>query len=176
MKRRLLLPAAALALAGCLKQPDVFAPPEQREPAVLDEDRPRLHYVPMSAAEAPAHFLTDILPELHDGLWRWALQHPALEVRAPTTRGMKFRAQLTVPEITLQQTGPVLIEVFIDNRKFTERRVSEPGEIVIEEPVAADWLTTSRPIVIRFAIDKLWVSPLDGVKRGFILTGAGFVQ
>jgi hypothetical protein len=176
MKRRMLLPAAALALAGCFKQPDVFAPPEQRNPMVLDENRPRLHYVPMGAAEAPDHLLAGFVPDLNDGLWRWTLQRPTLEVRVPTTRGMKFRAQLTVPEITMQQTGPVVIEVFIDNRKFTERRVATPGEVIIEEPVAPDWLTTSRPIVIRFVIDKLWVSPQDGVKRGFILTGAGFVQ
>jgi hypothetical protein len=30
--------------------------------------------------------------------------------------------------------------------------------------------------VIRFVIDKMWTSPVDGVQRGFILTGAGFVQ
>jgi hypothetical protein len=175
MMRRLFLLAAALAAAGCLKQPDVFAPPEQRNPYVLDQNRPRLHYVPMSAPEAPDHLLTDILPELHDGLWRWTLQRPALEVRVPTTHGMKFRAQLAVPEITMNQTGPVSIAVYIDNRKFTERKVDKPGEVIIEEPVAPDWLTTARPIVIRFVIDKLWVSPA-GEERGFILTGAGFVQ
>ena len=47
----------ALALGGCLKQPDKFAPPEQRDPQVLDEDRARLHYVPMGAEEAPAHLM-----------------------------------------------------------------------------------------------------------------------
>lgn len=176
MKRRLFLLAPAFTAAGCLKQPDAFAPPEQRNPALIDENRPRLHYVPMSAEEAPDHFLADILPELHDGLWRWTLQRPALEVRVPTTRGLKFRAQLTAPEITMQQTGPVTIAVFIDDRKFTERRVERPGEVIIEQPVDPGWLTTARPIVIRFVIDKLWVSPLDGAKRGFILTGAGFVQ
>lgn len=176
MKRRHFLLAPALASAGCLKQPDAYAPPEQRNPALIDENRPRLHYVPMSAEEAPEHFLTDILPELHDGLWRWTLQRPALEVRVPSTRGMKFRAQLTVADITMEQTGPVTITVYIDDRKFTERRVERPGEVIIEEPVSPDWLTTRRPIVIRFVIDKLWTSPLDGVKRGFILTGAGFVQ
>lgn len=175
MKRRLFPLAAALA-AGCLKQPDKFSPPEQRNPQVLDENRPLLHYVPMSAEEAPGHILDDILPELHDGLWRWTLQRPTLEVRVPTTRGLKFRAQLTVPEITMEQTGPVTIQVFIDNRRLLERAIAQPGETVIEQPVPPDWLTTSRPIVIRFVIDKLWVSPVDGAKRGFILTGAGFVQ
>lgn len=179
MRRRIGMLAVlglALALGGCLKQPDKFAPPEQRDPQVLDEDRARLHYVPMGAEEAPAHLLTDIVPDLHDGQWRWTLQRPALEVRVPKTRGMKFRAQLTVPEITFEQTGPVTIEVFIDNRRLLERKVDKPGEVVIEQAVAEDWLTTKRPVVIRFVIDKMWTSPVDGVQRGFILTGAGFVQ
>lgn len=179
MKRRigmLAMLGLALAAGGCLKQPDKFAPPQQRDPQVLDEDRARLHYVPMGAEEAPAHLLTDVLPELHDGQWRWTLQRPALEVRVPKTRGMKFRAQLTVPEITFEQTGPVTIEVFIDNRRLLERKVDKPGEVVIEQAVGEDWITTQRPVVIRFVIDKMWTSPVDGVQRGFILTGAGFVQ
>jgi hypothetical protein len=176
MNRRALLLLPAAAAAGCLKQPDNFSPPEPRNPLVLEENRPLLHYVPMGAEEAPAHFLDDILPELHDGQWRWTLQRPTLEVRVPTTRGLRFRAQLTVPEITFEQTGPVTIQVFIDNRRLTEQRIDAPGETVIEQPVAPDWLTTGRPIVIRFVIDKLWESPVDGIKRGFILTGAGFVQ
>jgi len=162
--------------AGCLKQPDVFAPPEQRNPTVLDENRKRLHFVPMSAEEAPEHFLNDILPDLHDGLWRWTLQRPTLEVRVPKRNGLKFRAQLTVPEITMEQTGPVTIGVYIDNRMLTERRVEKPGEVVIEQPVGPEWLTTARPVVIRMVIDKIWTSPLDGAQRGFILTGVGFVE
>lgn len=176
MKGRVVVMAAALALGGCLKQPDVFAPPEARDALVLDQNRARLHYVPMSAEEAPRHFVTDILPELHDGLWRWTLQKPALEVRVPKREGLKFRAQLTVPEITFGQTGPVVIQVFVDDRLFAERKVETPGEVIIEEPAGAEFLAVDRPMVIRMVIDKMWTSPTDGVKRGFILTGVGFVE
>lgn len=167
---------SVLLLTGCVKQPDIFAPPEQRRPLIIDEDTKLSNYVAMNASNASDHFVQDILPELNDGKWRWTLKRPALQFKVPTTKGLRFRATLSVPEITFQQTGPVEIAIYIGPHQLDTLKVAKTGEIEFEKDVPEEWLATEAPVIARFEIDKLWVSPTDGVQRGFILLGAGFVQ
>lgn len=143
---------------------------------LVDENQPLKHYVQMSQRDALEYVVQDVQPALHDGAWRWTLQRPALRLRLPKTRGLKFRAQLTVPEITFAQTGPVKITIAVQGFPLDTLSIGKPGETIFEKDVPADWLTTTRPVTVQFEIDKLWVSPADGVKHGFILTGAGFVE
>lgn len=173
---RALLLLTSLLAAGCLKQPDIFAPPEQRRPLVINGKAGLSHFIHMNAPEAPDHFVADIVPQLHDNHFRWTLQKPALQFRLPLTRGMKFRAALYVPEVTFEQTGPVTIQIFIGAQLLETLRVDKPGERIVEKDVPEEWLTTERPVTVRFEIDKLWVSPADGTRRGFLLISVGFVQ
>ncbi len=143
---------------------------------LIDENMPLRHYVQMSQRDALDHCTGDVISDLHDGTWRWTLQRPSLRFRLPKTQDLKFRVQLTVPEVTFEQTGPVKISIAIEDHPLETLSIEKPGETIFEKPVPPEWLTTKRPVQVQFEIDKLWVSPGDGVKRGFILTGAGFVE
>ena len=39
-----------------------------------------------------------------------------------------------------------------------------------EKPIPADWVTSATESMVSVNIDKLWVSPEDGARFGFILT------
>lgn len=173
---RKLLVIAALLPAGCVKQPDIYAPPEQRRPLVIDENVKLSNYVAMNASNAPDYFVQDVLPELHDGLWRWTLKRPTLQFRLPTKMGLRFHATLSVPQVTFEQTGPVEIAIYIGQHHLDTLKIGNAGETEFEKDVPEEWLATDVPVIVRFEIDKTWLTPGDGIERGFILRGAGFVQ
>lgn len=174
MRPALLL--AALALAGCVKYPEPYRPPIQRRPMEITESNKLSYFVNMNAPNAMHHVVADVIPELHDGTWRWTLKSPTLQFQLPSTQSMRLRADLTVPEITLKQTGPVKITVQIGGHLLDTIACSKPGQQLWEKAVPPEWLTTDSLVLVRMEIDKVWISPSDGVQRGFILTRIGFVQ
>lgn len=171
----LLIVPAALALSSCARIPDSYAPPIQRK--TPEEAAAGLkYYIHMNMPDAPDHFIEDVLPTVEAGGWRWTYQHPTLRFRVPAAKGLKLQVHLTVAEITFQQTGPVTISFFVNGHLLGTERYGSHGEQLFEKPVPPDWLTPDSPVTVRMDIDKMWVSPNDGARRGFILTRLGFVQ
>lgn len=166
----------ALMLAGCAKIPDSYAPPIQRV-AAADWARTRLkNYISMDSPDAMDYVVDGVVPALQGGTWRWTLQKPTFQFMLPTTEGIKLRVDLTVAGITFQQTGPVNISFFINDRLLEKVRYDSEGEKNFLKPVPPEWLYTQRSVVVRMEIDKMWVSPDDGIQRGFIISRIGFVQ
>lgn len=173
--RRAAAGAAFAALAGCVRIPDVYAPPiQRRDPWEIQQGLK--HYIHLAQPEAADHIVRDIVPDPENGPWRWTLQHPAFRFRVPTTQGIRFRAEVTVPDVTFEQTGAVTISFRVAGRLLGSEQVKKPGDFIFEKPVPPEWLTTGSPILVELDIDKLWVSPADGVRRGFILRRLGFLQ
>jgi hypothetical protein len=130
----------------------------------------------MSAPDVADYIVEDVLTGSNSDTWLWAMQRPVLRFRLPTTRAMKLLVDLTVPEITFQQTGPVTIRFFVNDHLLGTERYDSPGARTFEKPVPPEWISTEAPVMVRMEIDKMWVAPTDGVRRGFILSRAGFVQ
>ncbi|MCC7154837.1 MAG: hypothetical protein IT161_09710 [Bryobacterales bacterium] len=174
MKR--LLVCLPLLLAGCTKIETVYAPPIQRVPA-NEWAKGRLKpFITMDSPDAMDHVVEQVVPALESGLWRWTLQKPTFQFMLPETKGMKLRVDLTVPELTLKQTGPVTIQFFVQGRLLDRLTIDKPGDHRFLKPVPEDWLGTEMPVVVRLEIDKMWKSPVDGIERGFIVTRLGFAQ
>jgi hypothetical protein len=167
---------AALALAGCVKYPEPYRPPIQRRPMELTESGKLRHFIHMNAPDAANHIVTDVMQELNDGAWRWTLKSPTLQFQLPSTQSMRLRADLTIADITFEQTGPVKISVHVGGRLLDTIDCAKPGQRTWEKAVPPEWLTTGSPVLVRMEIDKIWTSPSDGAQRGFILTRIGFVQ
>ncbi|MBI5085862.1 MAG: hypothetical protein HZB13_14840 [Acidobacteria bacterium] len=165
-----------MLLGGCVKYPEPYRPPERRQPLELREPVRLGHFTAMNSPHAPDHLVSDVLPELHDGAWRWTMQCPTFQFQLPVTRAMRLLADITVPDITFNQTGPVKITVHVSGHPLGTIEVLKPGQLQWEKDVPADWLITARPVLVRLAIDKMWTSPDDGTRRGFIITRLGFVQ
>lgn len=174
MKRAVLL--LPLLLAGCLKYPEPYRPPVQRKPLEINGDHALTHFFFMNAPDAEDHFLSGILPELHDGAWRWVMKKATFQFGLFTTNALRLKADLAVPDFILKQTGPVKISVSVEGHPLDTSEFSTAGSQVFEKPVPAEWLTTTRPVQVSLEADKLWTSPADGSQRGFIVTSIGFVQ
>jgi hypothetical protein len=70
----------------------------------------------------------------------------------------------------------VAIAVSINGRLLGTVHCDRGGERRFEKAVPAEWLRAGAGNLAAVEIDKLWVSPSDGAKLGFILGRAGFVQ
>jgi hypothetical protein len=164
----------ALTLAGCVRYPEPYAPPTQRLPLDVDAPERLKHFIAMSDPLAPRHIVSGVLPELHDDSWRWTLQNPVFRFHLPTTLGLTLQADLTVPDASFQQTGPVRITVWVETHQLAVIEFKKPDKILWRKEVPAAWLPTDQPVQVNMQIDKMMRS---GDKAwGFIVTSIGFTQ
>lgn len=167
--------AALLGLTGCVNIPDTYAPPVQRHP-VSGPDTSRLkHFIAMNDPAAEDHFLQDVGP-LEAGAWRWTRQNPMLRFVLPTTQSLKFVADFSISSDTMKETGPLTIAYFVNAHQLDSVRYDKPGEQHFEKPVNAEWLAEGQDIIVKLALDKVYVAPVDGVKLGVTLVRAGFTE
>jgi hypothetical protein len=177
LRRSLAFAALLLALAaGCKRYPDTYAPPEQRQPLNLEEPPEFKSFLTMNDAAAPLHFVKDIKPDLQGGAWRWTLKQPTVMLSAPKERGLKFVAEVAIPDITFRDTGRVSITVTINGSKLDTFVFPKPGSRRLEKPIPDGWLRAGEDNTVTMEIDKLWTAQQDGVQVGFILTSVGFAE
>lgn len=167
--------ALFLLLPGCSRQPDYYSPAAER-PAVKAPGPAELsHFTVMNGPGAANHIVSGVLPS--DGApWRWCERRAELRFQLPDTRGLRFRTEIAVSEMTFKQTGPVRIEVEIDGKRLDTIVYDKPESRTTEYEVPAGMVAAGRPVAVTLTADKEWVEPGTGVRRGFILTSAGFVQ
>jgi hypothetical protein len=133
------------------------------------------HFVAMNSADAERHIVDGVLG-LNDGTWRWCLKQAVFQFDLPDTKSKRLMAELTVPELTFKQTGPVKITVRVSGHVLDTLEFPKHEQRTFEKEVPESWLMTGAPVLVSLEIDKLWKSPEDGVERGFILTRLGFVE
>ena len=166
--------AALLALAACSPYPEPFHPPVQRQPLDIDAPARLRHFFAMSEPAASRQIVSGVLPELHDNSWRWTLQRPVFLFSIPTTEGLSLQADLTVPDVSFKQTGPVNITVWVETHQLDVIHFGKDAKILWRKPVPAAWLSTERPVQVTMEIDKMMRS--GDQAWGFIVTSIGFVQ
>jgi len=64
----------------------------------------------------------------------------------------------------------------VNGRLLDKVRYASPGYKHFEIAVPADWLSPDTESTVAVDVDKLYVSPMDGAKFGFILTRIGFLR
>ncbi len=174
MTRRLLV-AGTVALAGCVRYPEPYRPPMQRNPVEIEANSKLSHFIAMSEADAERHIVDGVLG-LNDGSWRWCLKRAVFQFNVPDAKHKKLLAELTIPELTFAQTGPVKIRVTIGAHELDTISFDKPEVRTYEKAAPAEWIRTDEPVLVSLEIDKLWRSESDGAERGFILTRLGFVE
>lgn len=163
-------------LAGCARVPESYPPPMQRKPLPGLEEGPSGMVVSMSDANAEAYFVRDISPALEGGRWRWTNARPELKLYLPDTKSLKLVWEFSIVPVTFEQTGPVTVSFFVNQKLVGRVACPAPGEYKFEQPVLADLLKLNDFNRIAAQADKLWVSPTDGAKLGFTMTRAGFLK
>jgi hypothetical protein len=166
--------ALALSLAACQNLPPAYAPPEQRAP--LPEFRPYRvsRLVRMSDGDAAQHVVADILGV--PAPWSWTGRRPVVRVRAPESRRVRYVIDFAIAEATFATTGPVTIRFLVNGRALASVRYTFPGPQHFEQDVPYPWLEGRPEAEVGAEIDKVWISPTDGVALGFILTSIGLME
>jgi hypothetical protein len=167
--------AACLTLTGCVGIVEYYAPPAQRKPLHTEIFKPLKTSIAMNDPDVIRHLDRGIGSELHGGVWRWTekiavLRLGALETAGPAT----LRLQLTTPELTMKDTGPVTVRFALNGSEVASRTFDKPGEHTIELPVKA--VATKVDNELLMEIDKMWRSPVDGKEYGFILVSASLLR
>jgi hypothetical protein len=155
--------------------PEPYAPPVQRQP--FEDARPHRmsRMVDMSDSDSPAHFVGGILPGT-PAPWRWTNQKPTVKVTPRTNQGLRFVIDFSLPEVTFKETGPVTMSFFVNDHLLESVPYTASGEYHYEKAVPAEWVEPLKDSQLAASVDKVWVSPTDGVKLGFILTRIGLTQ
>jgi hypothetical protein len=129
----------------------------------------------MEDADAPVYFVRDIQPDLHIN-WRWTMQHPAVRIEVRKVEGVKYTIDLALPEVTFKDTGPVTIAFTVNDHQLDRVLYDHAGTYHFEKAVPESWLTLQQEAILGADIDKMWTSPDDGAKFGFIIRRIGLVQ
>jgi len=167
---------ALLCTSACVSQPQTYAPIEDRRPLNVNVASTLSTYLRMNDPAAPRHFVRDIRPWTEEDTWRWTGEHPTLMLAAPKPKGVRFNADVTVPETSFRETGPVTITVVVNHRELGQWRFESPGHKIINLPVPDGWLRIDIENMIEMPIDKTFVAPGDDNKpRGFVLTSVGLL-
>ena len=174
LRLSILLPP--LLLSSCVNIPDSYAPPVQRKPLTGTEPHPIGNFVNMGDLNATAYIVKDVADGIEAGSWRWARKRPELRFFLETIENLSYKADFSIADTLLRETGPVTISIFINGQLLDTLKYAEGGEKHFEKPVPPKFLRAKAMNFVAMEIDKVWVSKADGVILGFILTRAGFTQ
>lgn len=162
-------------VAGCANIPDSYAPPMQRKPLTGSDPRRRDQFVNLGDRNAGMYIVRDI-SDTPEGNWRWARKRPELRFSLDYIDHLNLSVDFTVPSVTLKETGPVTVSVFVNDKLLDTIRCTDDSERHFVKPVPASFLRANADNLVALEVDKVFVSKLDGVVLGFILIRAGFTQ
>ena len=164
----------ALLTAGCGSRLAWYPPPEQRPSLSLPSSLPLGYFVTMSDPNAGAYIVGGFRDK-SEGAWRWAHDHPVLQFYVPRAPRLRFLMDLTFPDQTFAQTGPVELTIRLNGQEFDRVRFAQPGSQEYTKETPWEWLHPDAVNTVALEPDKTAVGP-DGERLGFVLTRAGFVE
>ena len=133
---------------------------------------PVLEFVEMGSASSDMSIGKDIAGR--DGSkHRWMNQDPELLLRVPKNPA-HFEMAYSVPEVILQQTKTLDLDVWIADQSAPPVHVSEAKDFIYKAAIPAN-VKPGETVVVRFHVRNPYVSPGDGVKLAFLVKSAGFV-
>ena len=115
---RLVSIVLALAAAGCGSRLEWYPPPEQRPSLSLPSALPFGYFVAMSDPNARAYIVGGFRDQ-SEGSWRWAHARPVLQFYVPRVPRLRFLMDLTFPDQTFAETGPVELTIRLNGKGST---------------------------------------------------------
>src|ERR1019366_1286766 len=137
---------------------------------LFEDFHPRMvRVVDMVDPDAHLKFAKDFFDH-GGGSWRWTAKRPTVKLKLWSNANLKYTIDLTVPEVTFKDTGPVTISFYVNDHKLDQVRYDNPGPKHFEKPIPAEWVTPGQDTLIGAEVDKIWVSKDDGAILGFIIS------
>lgn len=121
-----------------------------------------------------SHVVSDVLGPV-DG-WSWTGKHPVVKVVPRVNRNIQLVVDLAVADATFKATGPVNITFEVNGHKLETVHYEQPGKFQYAKDVPIEWIDPGKDTLLGAEIDKVWTSPGDGAKLGFILTKIGLTE
>jgi hypothetical protein len=128
----------------------------------------------VSSADAYKYFIDDIIMCQPKSVSCWTLDAPELKFWLSSNQDRFFSAQFNLSKDTFQQTGPLVIDYFINDRLLERVRYFEAGDHTYRHAVPGGWLRTDEYTVVKMQIRNPYIAPADGAKLGVLLVSAGF--
>lgn len=160
-------------LAGCSGLPQSYPPPPQRNPRAFVDVIELGSFVNMNDPDAEGYFVRDVGPHLNAGSWRWAGRRPELKFQLSSVKDLRFEMAYTIPEITLEKTGPLTLSIFVNDRLLDRMLCPKHGQFAYRKAVPSAWLRSDAATIVAIESDKTWTTDAKAV-LSIILTSAGF--
>jgi len=164
----------ALAAAGCGSRLQWYPPPEQRPSLSLPSPQPFGYFVTMSDPNAKSYIVGGFRDQ-SEGTWRWAHARPVLQFYLPRVPRLRLLMDLTFPDQTFAETGPVELTIRLNGKIFDRVRYDKPGSQEYTKETPWEWLNGDAVNTGAIEPDKTAAGP-DGERLGFVLSRAGFVE
>ena len=139
--------------------------------SVADRGDPNYFIVKFNDRDARNFVIRDIST---GSKMNWTFAHPEMQFPVEPHPNLRFVMHLWMSGNTLKQTGPVTIRVQINGRPVGEIHCSQDIEYWFDKPVPQEWLRSGEPVRVLAEADRLWTSPRDGVRLGYLIEQAGF--
>jgi len=104
------------------------------------------------------------------------LDRPELQFRLSSIQHDVFREHFYIPSETLKQTGPLLVDFYINGRLLDQARFAADGEVVYRHAVPPEWLKTGAPTIVEMRVRNPYIAARDGTRLGVILRSAVFTS
>jgi hypothetical protein len=123
---------------------------------------------------ANQYFVKDVLVGDPKSDGYWTLDQPELKFLLASPSHHVFTAHFFLPEETMKQTGPLILEFYINGRFLDRARYPHAGELFYQHAVPESWLKTDSLTLVKMRVRNPYVAPFDRVKLGVLLRAAAF--
>jgi hypothetical protein len=156
--------------------PDSYTPPPQRPPLVVPSSAGLSYFVSMTDSNASAYIVQGIGRDTEGTGYRWTFEHPVLRFFVPRMDQPKFVMDFALSRRTFRTTGPVTLTFTLNGKAFDRKTWQLPGQQHYEYEVPVEFFRWEAVNLVAIDPDKVWTSPDDGAKLGFVVSRVGFVE
>lgn len=106
----------------------------------------------------------------------WTLDQPEFRFRLSSVQHHVFRERFYLPADTLKQTGPLVVDFYINGHLLDQARFAKEGEVVYQHEVPVEWLKTGSLTTVQMRVHNPYIAPRDGARLGVLLRSAIFAS
>ena len=105
----------------------------------------------------------------------WTLDEPEFKFLLSSVQHHVFREHFFLPRETLQETGPLLVDYYVNGHLLDQARFPKDGDVIYQHEVPEDWLKTGSVTTVQMRVHNPYIAPRDHARLGVLLRSAGFI-
>jgi hypothetical protein len=105
----------------------------------------------------------------------WTLDEPELQFLLSSAQHHVFREHFFLPRETLQQTGPLMVDYYVNGHLLDQTQFAKDGDVIYQHEVPVEWLKAGTLTTVRMRVHNPYIAPRDHARLGVLLRSAGFI-